>query len=227
VRAVVTFGAFARALRGPDYPWGWTEPEFAAILAELEATWLEGAELRNPSLRGDERYRDWFTRYLRLAASPGVLGDLMRANAAGDLRPVLADVRQPALILHRTGDPWVSAEHARYLATHLPAARLVELDGVDHWPWIGDAEAVLAEIETFLTGARPRSTRRPRFGPAALTRREREVVRLTVAGYTAPEIADALALGERTVETHLAHARGKLGVASRLELVREAERLGV
>ena len=227
VSALITFGSFARALRAPGYPWGWTDKEFEANLGELEATWLEGAELRNPSLRGDERHRRWFTRYLRLSASPGTLRDLMRANIAGDLRATLPGLRTPTLILHRVGDPWVNVEHARYLAARIPTARLVELNGVDHWPWIGDAEGVLAEVESFLTGARPRPTRRARFGREALTKREREMVRLTVEGYNAPEIAKLLFVSERTVETHLAHARSKLGVASRLELVREAERLGV
>ncbi|HET8625988.1 MAG TPA: alpha/beta fold hydrolase [Thermomicrobiales bacterium] len=226
VRAVVTFGAFARALRGAGYPWGWSDEEFRALLAELETIWLEGAELRNPTLRHDARYRRWFVRYLRLAASPGMLRDLMTANAGGDLRPLLPRLRQPALILHRVGDPWVGVDHARYLAAHIPAARLVELGGVDHWPWIGDAEEVLGQVESFLLGTKPEA-RRPRFGPEALTKREREVVRLTAQGYTAPEIARLLVVSERTVETHLAHAYAKLGVASRLALLREAERLGL
>jgi DNA-binding CsgD family transcriptional regulator len=78
-----------------------------------------------------------------------------------------------------------------------------------------------------VTGTRPKPMRRRRFGPASLTAREREMVRLSVEGYTAPEIAKALSIGERTVETHLAHARSKLGVTGRLQLVREAEKLGI
>jgi pimeloyl-ACP methyl ester carboxylesterase/DNA-binding CsgD family transcriptional regulator len=227
VASVVAFGSFARALRTPDYPWGWSDGQFEDILSEIETTWLQGAELRNPSLQHDERYRRWFTRYLRLAASPGMLRDLMRANAAGDLRPVLPQVQQPTLVLHRRGDVWVKVEHGRYLASQIPNARLVELEGADHWPWIGDAEPVLAEVQAFLTGTRPRHTRRPRFGLEALTPRERQMVRLTVEGRTAPDIARLLFVSERTVETHLARARSKLGVASRLELIRAAEALGV
>ena len=227
VRGLITFGSFARALSGSGYPWGWTEKDLRTILAELERTWLDGAELRNPSLRGDERYRHWFMRYLRLSASPGMLKDLMKANAVGDLRAVLPSLRQPALILHRVGDPWVSVEHARYLAAQIPNAKLVELEGVDHWPWIGDSESVLAEVQAFLLGPRSQARRRIRIGPEALTKRERETIRLTVEGYTAPDIARILGISERTIETHLAHARSKLGVASRLELVREAEKIGV
>lgn len=60
-----------------------------------------------------------------------------------------------------------------------------------------------------------------------LTRREREVIALAAHGRTASEIADFLHIGERTVETHLAHAYPKLGVRSKLELVKEARNLGV
>lgn len=60
-----------------------------------------------------------------------------------------------------------------------------------------------------------------------LTRREREVIVLAAAGRTAPEIADLLHIGERTVETHLANAYPKLGVRSKLELVKQASTLGV
>ncbi|HET8627902.1 MAG TPA: LuxR C-terminal-related transcriptional regulator [Thermomicrobiales bacterium] len=188
---------------------------------------MDSAELRNPSLRGDDTFRRWFIRFLRLAASPGVLADLLRMNAGLDIRPVLPRIRQPALILHRVGDPWVAVEHARYLAAHIPGARLVELAGIDHWPWIGDADALLDEVERFLTGAPPRAGRRPSLGPEALTRRERDVVRLAAEGHTAPQIGHLLGIGERTVETHLASAYAKLGVASKLELVRRAADLDV
>ena len=60
-----------------------------------------------------------------------------------------------------------------------------------------------------------------------LTRREREVIMLAARGRTAPKIADLLQIGERTVETHLANAYPKLGVRSKLELVKEAANLGV
>jgi len=61
----------------------------------------------------------------------------------------------PTLVLHRRGDAYRNPGHARYLAEHIPGARLVELDGVDHLPFLGDADAVLDEVEEFLTGVRP------------------------------------------------------------------------
>ena len=62
------------------------------------------------------------------------------------------------------------------------------------------------------------------LGPGSLTRREREVARLAAHGRTARQIADRLCIGERTVEAHLGSVYAKLGVSSKLELVRrEAE----
>jgi DNA-binding CsgD family transcriptional regulator len=76
-------------------------------------------------------------------------------------------------------------------------------------------------------GARGRRASTAVAGPAALTKREREVVRLAVGGYSAREIAQQLFIGERTVESHLAGAYAKLGVNSRVELVRLARDLGL
>jgi class 3 adenylate cyclase len=63
-------------------------------------------------------------------------------------------VRVPTLVLHRTGDRAIRTEQARYLADHIPGSRLVEVPGVDHTPWVGDSDAILDEIEEFLTGTR-------------------------------------------------------------------------
>ena len=114
------------------------------------------------------------------------------------------------------------------LKAEISLPRLIEASGVDHRPWLGDADEILGAIETFLTGtsARPR-TRRYATGVEALSRREREVVALTVAGESAPAIAAALFLSERTVESHLARAYAKLGVHSKPELARRAAQLGL
>jgi Adenylate and Guanylate cyclase catalytic domain/TAP-like protein len=79
---------------------------------------------------------------------------LVRMNAEIDVRPILPSIRVPTLIVHRTGDRVVRTEEARYLADQIPDAALVVLDGEDHLPWVGDQDAVLEEIEGFLTGMR-------------------------------------------------------------------------
>ena len=65
------------------------------------------------------------------------------------------------------------------------------------------------------------------LGPGSLTRREREVARLAATGMSAKEIAQALFVGKRTVETHLASVYAKLGVDSKVQLVRRAGELGL
>jgi DNA-binding CsgD family transcriptional regulator/tetratricopeptide (TPR) repeat protein len=65
------------------------------------------------------------------------------------------------------------------------------------------------------------------LGPASLTRREREVARLAARGMSAKAIAQALFVGERTVESHLSSTYAKLGVESKVDLIRRAAELGL
>ena len=91
-----------------------------------------------------------------MGASPSAVLALVRMNAEIDVRSILPTIRVPTLVLHRSGDRAIGVEEGRYLAEHIPDASFVELPGDDHLPWIGDADAVLSEIEHFLTGVRPR-----------------------------------------------------------------------
>jgi len=229
VRSLVLWGAHARLLRAPGYPAGWTEEFFASVLAGVDESWATGSgiEAMNPTLAGDERYRGWFIRHARAAASPAQARELFQLCAESDLRDALGELDVATLLLHHTDDPWLSVEHSRYVAAHVPGARLVELPGIDHWPWIGDAQAVLTEIEEFVTGVRPTRRGRPAWGPEALTRREGEVAALVVQGLSARDVGERLCVSERTAERHVANAYVKLGINSRIELVRRAAEFGL
>ncbi len=223
VDSLVLHSTVPRILYDDDYTWGWTPERLQAFLDGVVELWGtgEGAEFANPSLEGDATYRQWFARYTRNAASPAQVLDLMGVNAELDIRSELPRVNAPTLITHRSDESWVSVEHSRYLARTLPVAKLVEFPGVDHWPWIGNMDEILDVIEEFVTGSRPRRRARPNaIGIDALSPRERQVHRLSIAGQTAAEIAGSLGVSVRTVETHLAHGYVKLGVRSRIELVR-------
>lgn len=154
--ALVLYGTYARRLWAPDYPWGPSESEREPYIADVERQWGGPAQLDilAPSAVDDPRLRDWFSRYLRVSASPGAAVALLRMNSKVDIRPILPTIRVPTLIIHRTGDLDIDVGGSRYMAEHIPGAKYVELPGNDHLWFVGDSEAILGEIEEFLTGVR-------------------------------------------------------------------------
>jgi pimeloyl-ACP methyl ester carboxylesterase len=155
--ALVVYGSYARRVWAPDYPIGPTEDQMATRVDHMGRDWggPVGIERHAPSAAGDEEFRRWWAAHLRLGASPGAAMVLSRMNNEIDVRHVLSAIRVPTLIVHRTQDEAVPVAHARYMAERIQGARLVELPGVDHVPYLGDnADVVLDEIEEFLTGVR-------------------------------------------------------------------------
>ncbi len=152
VAGLVMHASFARLLIAPDYPWAWTPKFFEFYLAAFEESWTTGAglEVINPSLAGNQGYIRWFARYLRLSASPGMARRLMRMNAEIDIESLLGEIRVPTLVLQRRDEQWVDIGNSRHLAERIPGARLVELPGADHQPWIGDVEPVHRALDEFI-----------------------------------------------------------------------------
>ena len=157
VSHLILYAAPSRIVRTDDYPTGWPPEMFDQILADTEATWGTDAVAGwvNPSGAKDEAYRRWFGHMQRLAATPGSAREMMAGLRDLDIRDLLPSLRVPTLILHRVEETWVRVEHSRYLAEHIPGAKYLELPGNDHWPWMGDGDAVIDEIEEFVTGTRP------------------------------------------------------------------------
>lgn len=155
--ALITAGSYARLMEAPDYEWGISEPALEARLTRIEREWggPVGIEMRGPSVAADERVRHWWARFLRMSASATAAVALTRINAEIDIRHVLPTIRVPTLILHSVHDRVVDIGAGRYMAAKIPGAKLVELPSADHLPWLADADAILDEVETFLTGARP------------------------------------------------------------------------
>jgi pimeloyl-ACP methyl ester carboxylesterase len=154
--ALVLIGTYARRLVGDGYPFGAAPQAYEAFLQEIADGWggPVGLEGRAPSLVDDERFRTWWSDYLRMSASPGAALALTRMNGDIDVRPALETIAVPTLVVHRTGDRSLPVEGARYLADRIRGARLAELPGDDHLPFVGDQDAILDEIEEFLTGVR-------------------------------------------------------------------------
>jgi class 3 adenylate cyclase len=156
VSHLVLYATWARFLQDTDYPFGLPTDAWEAVAAMATAGWGKGDVLNvvAPSVANDPRMREWWGRWERLSCSPGTMAAIVRVAFQTDVRQVLASVRVPTLVIHRTGDPFVSVEHGRYLAEHIPGARLVELPGADHPHFIGDWRAVVDEAQEFVTGTR-------------------------------------------------------------------------
>jgi class 3 adenylate cyclase len=107
-----------------------------------------------PTRAGDQEFRQRLARYGRLSASPGAALALYRMNIRMDVRNILSSIHVPTLVLHRSGDRMIYPQAGRYIADHIAGARYVELPGDDHLAWVGDREAIVGEIEEFLTGVR-------------------------------------------------------------------------
>jgi len=154
--AIVLLAGFPRRTRAPDYPWGPTKDEWEQTIEQAVREWGGPVQLENraPSLAHDARFREWYGCFLRMSASPSAVRSLMRMNMEIDVRHVLPAVHVPTLIVHNTGDRQIAVEGSRYMAERIPGAQYVELPGTDHIPWAGNADAILDEIEEFLTGVR-------------------------------------------------------------------------
>jgi class 3 adenylate cyclase len=150
--ALILHGASVRGLWALDYPWSPTAVEYQHELDEIERRWgsphySDEVLMRiAPSMAGDDAFRSWFGKYLRLSASPGTAAALHRMNMDIDLRHVLPAIRVPTLLLSRRGE---APELRRYLADSIPGATEVELPEVDRAPYVGDIEAVVGPVEDF------------------------------------------------------------------------------
>lgn len=159
--ALAIYGGFAKRLWAPDYPWAPTMEERQAWIASLAAGWGGTVDMETlaPSRAGDSHFARWFATYLRRSASPSAAVSLAEMNTYVDVRSVLPTVHVPTLVMHRAGDRDVNVANGRYIAKHIPGAKFVELPGIDHVWFSGDSEAIVDEVEEFLTGARQVSHR--------------------------------------------------------------------
>ena len=123
-RALVMIGTYAKRRWAPDYPWA---PTASSASASSTRSARPGAD-RSASRRGrrasphDPAFRDWWSTYLRMGASPGAALALTQMNAEIDVRDVLPAIRVPTLVLHRTGDRLLTIDEGRYVAARIPGA---------------------------------------------------------------------------------------------------------
>ena len=154
--ALVMIGTYAKRICDDEYPWAPTTEQRQHFFEEMREQWggPVGVEERAPSVANDPKFRDWWATYLRMGASPGAAVALTQMNAEIDVRRVLPTIRVPSLVIHRTGDLLLNIDEGRFVADCIPGSKFVELPGDDHLPFVGDQDAILDEVEEFLTGVR-------------------------------------------------------------------------
>jgi class 3 adenylate cyclase len=208
VCSLVLWGPFARFGRAPDHPFGMPEPALTNVIDWLGDSMGTGANIDRsaPSWAGDAAKKRWWARCERLAGGPGYHKALFDLFLRSDVRHVVGAIQAPTLILRRRGDREVRGEHAEDLAERIPHARLVEFDGDDSAWFAADADRVLDEVESFLTGE-PRSTPSNRVLSTVLF--------TDIVGSTqrAAQVGDeawgtTLIAHNRVIERHVAAARG-------------------
>ena len=154
VSALILYGTIAKGWLVEDTTGSLTREDDAAS----EQVWRKGwggpvaIDSMAPSLVNDERFRQWYAKFLRLSAGPTTVINLRRMYGQIDISTILTSIHIPTLVLHRTQDMAIEIEQGRYLAGHIPGAKLVELAGNDHLWWVGDTDAILNQVAQFLTG---------------------------------------------------------------------------
>lgn len=158
VGALIMYASVARTSWAPDYAWALTQEERKALNERNTDTWGEAdspvLEMLAPSVADDRALAQWLARMQRLAASPAEARTMLELVSEIDVRETLPRIRVPTLIMHRKHDQAWDVRHSRYLAEHIAGARYVELEGRDSFPFVGDSDAIVEEMEEFLTGGR-------------------------------------------------------------------------
>jgi pimeloyl-ACP methyl ester carboxylesterase len=155
-QALVMYGSYAKGIADEDYPWAPQQVQVDLGAEMIEEEWGTGVmlDVYAPSMLHDEEFARWWARYQRMAASPGMARAAATLAAEVDIREVLPAIAVPTLVVHRKDDSLWPVEGARFIAERIPGAELAEIEGIDHFPFAGDAEELVSVIEQFLTGSR-------------------------------------------------------------------------
>jgi class 3 adenylate cyclase/pimeloyl-ACP methyl ester carboxylesterase len=153
VHSLVLIDTFARYLRAPDYAVGLRESDLDRFLDRIKL-WGSGmsVDLLAPSRAADPHFRERIARLERLGQPPDEAASSLRRALSVDVRHLLLSLRVPTLVLHRQHDRYILAQSGRFLAATIPDAKYVELPGEDNLFFVGEVDALVDELEEFLTG---------------------------------------------------------------------------
>lgn len=221
VDKLVLYGGYARGFAHRDST---VKLGYRAMVDLIRIGWGKD----NPTFRqlftsrfipgGTQDQLQWFNDLCRKTTSGEVAATLLEARSVVDIRDELSRVTTPTLVLHARGDELQPIEEGRMLAAGIPGAEFIELDSrnhvlLEHEPaWRRFCDAVLE-----FTQAKQAPAPDPVFG--ALSERERQVLTLIAEGLSNAEIAERLAISEKTVRNHTSNVFDKLGVWSRAQAI--------
>jgi class 3 adenylate cyclase/alpha-beta hydrolase superfamily lysophospholipase len=154
VSHLVLHNTAARVLKDDDYPFGASPADLDALTSLVEQWWGTPEFVRTvmPGLADDEEFVRVLARNLRASVSPRrAAAQFDYTNRQLDVRETLPLIHAPTLVIHSTDNPVAPIEHGRYLAEHIPGAKLIELSGGDTLPF----SELFDEVAEFLTGERP------------------------------------------------------------------------
>ena len=199
------------------------------MIAAVRTHWGVGSRmLTDVFLTGaPEEERADYERFQRASATPEMAAELLELVYATDVRPLAAKLELPALVVHRRGDRAVPFELGRELASLVPGARFVPLEGRTHLPWSGQAGAIVELVLRFLDGDPVPDANGDAQADGGLSARELDVLRLVAGGLNDARIAEALVLSPHTVHRHVANIRTKLRQPTRGAAAAEAVRRGL
>jgi class 3 adenylate cyclase len=157
-RGLVLINTYASLAWSDDYPDGVKPGDYEHLVEYVEQAWGTGRFLQalEPGVQEDAARLRHLARVERQSMAPSTVGAIFRQQYATDARAILPVINAPTLVMHVTANEFVPVPYGRYVADHIPNARLVELPGRDHSMLNGgDAQEIMTdEIEEFVTGTR-------------------------------------------------------------------------
>lgn len=180
---------------------------FTQTLAHAVIGWSEDVQARQAAA------------LMRESVTPQAWPELREMIGKFDVTDLLPQVRSPTLVAHRREVRHPGTAAARSLASRIPGARLVVLEGSSLIPYVGDTGAMLSTLDAFLGEGEAY--------PDRLTGREVQVLRLVAAGKLNREIAAELSISTNTVDRHVSNILAKTSAANRAEAAAYAARRGL
>jgi len=154
VESLVLINTYAKRVSSPDHTPALSPEFYEGFATTVAEHWGEPIAVDLLAPGSGPEFDRWWAASLRGSMSPAAARAMVAMNRSIDVREALAAIHVPTLVIHRAGDAATPVEGGRFIAEQIEGARLLELPGADHFPWMGDAEALLIAIEEFVTGER-------------------------------------------------------------------------